>query len=69
MTETSSLVTVNTTGKLESAGKLLAYFEVRAADEKGEPFPVNICGEILVRSKQPGLIIKEYFRNPDATCR
>jgi crotonobetaine/carnitine-CoA ligase len=67
MTECSSITTVNTDCKLGSIGKPVDFFEVMVADENGLPVPVNQFGEILVRSKQPGLIIKEYFRNPEAT--
>ena len=35
--------------------------------KEGVPLPANQWGEIFVRAKQPGLIIKEYFRNPEAT--
>ncbi len=67
MTECSSITTVNAECKLGSIGKPVDFFEVRIADEKGVPAPPNQFGEIQVRSKQPGLIIREYFRNPEAT--
>jgi carnitine-CoA ligase len=67
MTECSSITTVNTECKLGSIGKPVDFFEVRVADENGVPVPPNQFGEIQVLSKQPGLIIKEYFRNPEAT--
>lgn len=67
MTECSSITTVNTECKLGSVGKPVDFFEVRIADENGVPVPPNEFGEIQVLGKQPGLIIKEYFRNPEAT--
>jgi crotonobetaine/carnitine-CoA ligase len=67
MTECCSLTTANTAGKLGSVGKPLDYFEVKIADEHGRTLGPNEFGEIQVRSRQPGLIIREYFRNPEAT--
>ena len=67
MTECSSITTVNTDCKPGSIGKPCEYFEAKVADENGVPVPTNAFGELWVRSKQPGLIIEEYFRNPEAT--
>jgi crotonobetaine/carnitine-CoA ligase len=68
MTEASSFTTLNTDEKLGSVGKPLPYFEVRIADEKGRFLPPGHRGEILVRETEPGVIMKEYFRNPEATA-
>lgn len=68
MTEASSFTTLNTDEKLGSVGKPLPYFEVRIADENGHALPARQRGEILVRETEPGVIMKEYFRNPDATA-
>jgi crotonobetaine/carnitine-CoA ligase len=67
MTECCSMTTVNTEGKLGSIGKPLDYFEVKIAEENGRTLGPNEFGEIQVRTRQPGLIMREYFRNPEAT--
>jgi crotonobetaine/carnitine-CoA ligase len=68
MTEASSFTTLNTDEKLGAVGKPLPYFEVRIADENGRSLPPGQRGEILVRETEPGVIMKEYFRNPEATA-
>lgn len=67
MTECSSITTINTYGKIGSIGKAVDHFEVRVVDENGVPVPPNVIGEIQVRAKQPGLTLKEYYNNPEAT--
>jgi carnitine-CoA ligase len=67
MTESSSIVTVNTDGKVGSVGKPLPYFEVDITDDFGESLGPDSTGEIVVREKEPGLILRGYFRNPAAT--
>lgn len=67
MTETSSLTTINVDSKIGSIGKPLPYFDVRIMCDDGGVAPPNVMGEIQVKGKQPGLVLKEYFRNPEAT--
>lgn len=67
MTECSSITTINTYGKIGSIGKAVSHFEVRVVDENGNPVPPNVLGELQVRGRQPGLTLKEYFQNPEAT--
>lgn len=69
MTECSSLTTVCLDGKIGSIGKPLPYFEVRIMGDDGKVVPTGELGEIQVRGKQPGLILKGYFRNPEATSK
>lgn len=69
MTECSSLTTVCLDGKIGSIGKPLPYFEVRIMGDDGKIVPVGKLGEIQVRGKQSGLILKGYFRNPEATSK
>ena len=67
MTECSSLTTVCLDGTVGSIGKPLPYFEVRIMKDDGtEALPGEI-GEIQVKAKQDGLILKGYFRNEEAT--
>ena len=69
MTEASSITTLNLGGTLGSNGKAAPYFEVRIADDEGAPLGPGQRGEIVVREREPGLITKGYFRDPDATAR
>jgi len=69
MTECSSLTSVCLDGTIGSVGKPLPYFEVRIMGDGGKVAAPFELGEIQVRSKQPGLILKSYFRNPEATKR
>ncbi len=68
MTEASSFSTQNLTGKIGSVGKPVPWFEVRIAGEDGRPLGPNQRGEFRVREKVPGLIMKGYFNNPEATA-
>ena len=68
MTEASSFTTQNLTGKIGSVGKPLPWFEVRIADNAGKPLGANQRGEFRVREKVPGLIMKGYFNDPEATA-
>ncbi|MHB1216934.1 MAG: AMP-binding protein [Alphaproteobacteria bacterium] len=69
MSECSSITLANTDGTFGRVGKPLPYFEVRIADEEGKPLGPDQMGEIVVREKSPGYIMKGYFRNPEATGR
>lgn len=68
MTEASSFTTLNTDGKIGSVGKPLPFFEVRIAGDDGGVLGSNERGEIWVRETEPGVIMKGYFRNPEATA-
>ncbi|MGE0093390.1 MAG: AMP-binding protein [Alphaproteobacteria bacterium] len=69
MTECSSITTANSEGEPEAGvGTPMPYFEVRIVDDEGKPLGVGEMGEILVREKEPGFIMKGYFRNKEATA-
>ena len=68
MTECSSFTTQNLAGKVGSVGKPLPWFDVRIADDDGRPLGANRRGEILVREKVPGVLMRGYFNNPEATA-
>jgi crotonobetaine/carnitine-CoA ligase len=68
MTEASSFTTQNLEGKVGSVGKVLPWFEVVIADEAETMLGAGQRGEIWVREKVPGILMKEYFRNPEATA-
>ena len=47
-----------------SVGPLLRGWEIKSVDGSGRELPVNGEGELILR----GLMMKEYFRNPEATA-
>lgn len=44
-----------------------ALFEVRIVDENDEEVPVGTVGELVVRPKEPWLVMAGYWRNPRKT--
>lgn len=53
--------------KAGSAGRVAPGFEIRIADEHGQPVPVGTAGEILVRSYEPCALMAGYDGDPAAT--
>jgi crotonobetaine/carnitine-CoA ligase len=68
MTEGSSLVSCNFTGKLGSVGCALPWFQMAVVDDRGRPVAAGERGEIVVRERAPGMLTKGYFRDPEATA-
>lgn len=50
-----------------SIGRATPTFEVRVADEDDREVAVGEVGEIQVRPRLPGIILREYWARPDAT--
>jgi carnitine-CoA ligase len=50
-----------------SCGMVVKPFDVRIFDENDLERPSGEVGEIVIRSEDSGLIMKEYYRDPDAT--
>lgn len=50
-----------------SAGRVIAGFDVRIADSRGQPLPRGEVGEILVRSTEPCAVMAGYDGDADAT--
>ncbi|MDJ0614233.1 MAG: AMP-binding protein [Rhizobiaceae bacterium] len=48
-------------------GIVLPEFEVSIVDDNGNPVPAGQSGEMLVRSKEPGIMSDEYFGMPEKT--
>ncbi|GMG81513.1 AMP-binding protein [Paralimibaculum aggregatum] len=48
-------------------GIVLPEFEVAIVDDNDDPVPPGTPGELLVRSREPGIISDEYFGMPEAT--
>jgi crotonobetaine/carnitine-CoA ligase len=65
MTEASCFTTLNRSGKVGSIGKPYPYFEIRIVDDNGQPVDVGQCGEITMREKEPGLIVRGYLENSE----
>jgi acyl-CoA synthetase (AMP-forming)/AMP-acid ligase II len=53
------------TSRLGSAGREIIYTRVRVVDSGGNDMPVGETGEIIVNSP---LVMKEYWRDPEATA-
>lgn len=53
--------------KVGSAGRPAPGFEVRIADEQGQPLPADTVGEILVRSYEPCALMAGYDGDAAAT--
>ena len=66
LSEMITFVLVNPEGPKFSIGKPLSYFEVKLGDDDGNEVPVGSNGEIMVRSREPGLHFLGYFRNEQA---
>ena len=71
LTELLTFVTLNPDGPPGSIGKPLSHYDIALCDESGDPVPDGSAGEIVVRSRVPGLQFLGYFRSPeaDAACR
>jgi len=68
LTEASPIVCVNPVDAREYSGKLglpLPSTEVRICDNEGEPVPLGVIGEILVRGPQ---VMQGYWRQPEETA-
>jgi crotonobetaine/carnitine-CoA ligase len=68
LTEGSCFTTLNTSGKIGSIGKPYPYLDVKIIDGRGNPVPVGTAGEIVMRGRQAGLIMKGYLEDPEATA-
>ena len=50
-----------------SIGRAVPYFEVRLADADDRAVGTGDVGEIQIRPNEPGIMLREYWRRPDAT--
>jgi carnitine-CoA ligase len=69
MTETSSFSIINRDGRVGSIGTAVPYFDVEVVDDAGNSMPPGTPGEIRVAAREDGVLMREYFRNPEATAR
>jgi crotonobetaine/carnitine-CoA ligase len=68
LTEGSCFTTLNASGKIGAIGKPYPYLEVQIVDDAGNPLPAGQIGEIVMRGREPGLVMKGYLENPQATA-
>jgi crotonobetaine/carnitine-CoA ligase len=68
MTEAASFTTINLEGRVGSVGRPVPHFEVRIVGDDGRPAGPGERGEILVREREPGLLMKGYFKDPERTA-
>lgn len=55
-------------GPPNTSGKTGYDFEIRIADEAGEPLPPGSAGEILCRPTRPNIMFRGYWKQLDATA-
>jgi crotonobetaine/carnitine-CoA ligase len=68
MTEVGGWVSCNTADeyRLGSCGRLRKSMDVRIFDEADREVPAGVQGEIVVRPKEPNVILSGYYRKPEA---
>jgi crotonobetaine/carnitine-CoA ligase len=54
-------------GDYTTQGKPRDIYELRIGDESDALLPVGQAGEILIRPREPGVILKGYFGQPEVT--
>ncbi|NIY69278.1 AMP-binding protein [Streptomyces malaysiensis] len=59
---------LDTPGRPGSCGRIIPEYEVAVADGDGTPLPRGHTGEILIRPREPGTVMTEYYGMPDATA-
>jgi len=69
LTEGSGFSTLNKTRKIGSIGKPYPFFEVQIMDPDSRLIEAGEVGEIVVRGKEPGLIMQGYLDDPKATSK
>ncbi len=69
MTEDSSITTFSDGSEAGVVGRPVPWFTVTIRDERGNPLPAGVRGEITVETSLPGAIFEGYFRNPEATAK
>jgi carnitine-CoA ligase len=68
MTEAASFTTINLEGRVGSIGRPVPHFEVKILAEDGRPAATRETGQIVVREREPGLLMKGYFKDPERTA-
>jgi crotonobetaine/carnitine-CoA ligase len=67
LSEMTTFVTANIDGPVGAIGKPLSWFEIRLVDDDLREVPPGTPGEIIIRSRVPGLQFLGYFHDDEAT--
>jgi crotonobetaine/carnitine-CoA ligase len=68
MTEAASFTTINLEGRVGSIGRPVPHFEVKILVEGGRVAAVHETGQIVVREREAGLLMKGYLKDPERTA-
>jgi carnitine-CoA ligase len=68
MTEAASFTTINLEGRVGSIGRPVPHFEVKILAEDGRIAAVHEIGQIVVREREPGLLMKGYLKDRERTA-
>lgn len=52
-----------------TCGRLVEGYQLRLVDHEGNDVGPNVMGEALIRSADPDMLFREYFRMPDETAQ
>ncbi|WP_158080904.1 AMP-binding protein [Pelomonas sp. KK5] len=52
-----------------TCGQLSPLYEARVVDEQGRDVPDGEVGQMMIRGRQPGLLMREYLGRPEATAK
>jgi crotonobetaine/carnitine-CoA ligase len=55
--------------KIGTCGRPSPDYEVEIHDEHDRPVPPGVVGEIVVRPREPHIMVEEYWGNPEATVQ
>lgn len=71
MTEVGCWVSANAAEnyRLGSCGQVRACVEVRVVDAQDRPVPSGTAGEIVVRPREPNVILSGYYRKPEVLAQ
>jgi crotonobetaine/carnitine-CoA ligase len=68
MTEAASFTTINVEGRVGSIGRPVPHFEVKIVAEDGRTAAAHETGQIVVREREPGLLMKGYLKDAERTA-
>jgi carnitine-CoA ligase len=68
MTEAASFTTINLEGRVGSIGRPVPHFEVKIVTENGRAAATHETGQIVVREREPGLLMKGYLKDDERTA-
>lgn len=68
LSEASNMNLANFDGPPGSIGRPLPPWEAWIVREDGTPAPPGVVGEIVLRSREPGVAMRGYFGRPEATA-